>query len=134
MRETPYIVCSAKLTSTANSVKYRLADCNTDNVIFSFAQMLAHHTRGGCPLRTGDLIGTGTLSGPNRENGGCLLEQTRGGKEPYELPAEDLSESSIHRTFMDDNDIITFNAHVSSSNGLGGVGFGACQGKVLPAV
>ncbi len=115
-------------------MQHRLADCNTENVIFSFAQMLAHHTRGGCPLRTGDLIATGTLSGPNRENAGCLLERTRGGKEPCELMAEDSSKGSVHRTFCEDNDIITFTAQARPTDGLGTIGFGACQGKVLRAV
>lgn len=122
------------LTTTANSEKYRVADCNTNNVIFSFAQMIAHHTRGGCPLQTGDLIGTGTLSGPSRAEAGCLLEQTMGGKDPYEMKAEDSSKDSVVRTFCEDNDTIIFTAQAKSSEGSGNVGFGACSGKVLPAL
>ncbi len=79
-------------------------------------------------------MATGTLSGPDRENGGCLLEQTRGGNEPYELPAEDRSKGSVHRTFCEDDDIITFTAQTRTSDGLGSVGFGACQGRLLPAL
>ena len=131
--EFPRYMCYAKLRSIANSENYRVADCNTNNVIFSFAQMIAHHTRGGCPLRTGDLIATGTLSGPHLENAGCLLEQTRGGKEPYEMVAEESSKGSVRRTFCEDNDTIIFTAQAKSSDELGNVGFGTCQGKVLPA-
>ncbi|EXJ75461.1 fumarylacetoacetase [Cladophialophora psammophila CBS 110553] len=123
-----------RATLELNSEKYRVADCSTSNVIFSFAQMIAHHTSGGCPLRTGDLIATGTLSGPTREEAGCLLEQTRGGKEPFEMVAEDSSKGSVQRAFCEDNDTIIFAAHAKSNDGLGNVGFGTCQGKVLPAI
>ncbi|RVX70709.1 hypothetical protein B0A52_05359 [Exophiala mesophila] len=118
----------------ANSENYRIADCNTNNVIFSFAQMIAHHTCGGCPLQTGDLIGTGTLSGPSRAEAGCLLEQTLGGTSPYEMKAEDPSKGSVIRAFCEDNDTITFTAQAKLTEGFGNVGFGACSGKVLPAI
>jgi fumarylacetoacetase len=108
-----------------------VADCNTNNVIFSFAQMIAHHTRGGCPLRTGDLIATGTLSGPDRENAGCLLEQTRGGTDPYEMVSEDSAVDNVRRAYLEDNDIITFTAQATSTKG--NVGFGSCSGKIWSA-
>ncbi|KAK5023548.1 hypothetical protein LTS07_006063 [Exophiala sideris] len=120
-----------RATLGANNQRYRVADCNTNNVIFSFAQMIAHHTRGGCPLRAGDLIATGTLSGPNRENAGCLLEQTRGGTDPYEMIAEDSAAGNVRRAYLEDNDIITFTAQAMSSRG--NVGFGSCAGKILSA-
>ncbi|KAJ9602219.1 hypothetical protein H2200_013339 [Cladophialophora chaetospira] len=120
-----------RATLGANGQRYRVADCNTNNVIFSFAQMLAHHTRGGCPLRTGDLIATGTLSGPERENAGCLLEQTRGGTEPYEMIAENSATGNVRRAYLEDNDVITFTARASGRGG--NVGFGSCAGKILPA-
>lgn len=95
--------------------------------------MLAHHTRGGCPLRTGDLIATGTVSGPERRNAGCLMEQTRGGTDPYEMTAEDPSTTNIHRAWLEDGDTIIFTAQADPGDGTGKVGFGSCQGKVLPA-
>jgi fumarylacetoacetase len=95
--------------------------------------MLAHHTRGGCPLRTGDLVGTGTLSGPKTENAGCLLEQTWGGTKPYEMTAVDLDHGSVYRSYLEDDDIVEFSAHVQGRNGSGNIGFGICAGKVLPA-
>jgi fumarylacetoacetase len=95
--------------------------------------MIAHHTRGGCPLRTGDLIATGTLSGPNRENAGCFLEQTWGGTKPYEMKPEDPSQGSIYRAYLEDNDTVEFFAQAKGRVGAGNVGFGCCSGIVLPA-
>lgn len=124
-------VLASELTTAANGQTYQIADCNTNNVIFSFAQMIAHHTRGGCPLRTGDLIATGTLSGPERENAGCFLEQTRGGTDPYEMVAKEPSTSNVLRAYLEDNDRVTFTAQASGAAGK--VGFGSCSGTVLPA-
>ena len=95
--------------------------------------MIAQHTRGGCPLRPGDLIATGTLSGPSREEAGCLLEATRGGREPYDLVALDTVEPNLRRVYLEDGDTVEFTAQARASDGLGNVGFGVCQGKVLPA-
>jgi fumarylacetoacetase len=111
---------------------YRIATCNTNNLIFSFAQMLAHHTRGGCPLRTGDLIATGTISGENPDQIGCFLESTQNGKFPYELSAETGSEGTLIRTFLEDWDTVEFSAQARTKDGFG-VGFGVCGGQVLPS-
>lgn len=117
-----------------DSKLYRVADCNTNNVIFSFGQMLAQHTRSGMPLRTGDLVATGTLSGEGRAAAGCLLEQSMGGKESYDMKAEDSSTDSVRRIFCEDNDNFIFTAQVKLPDGSGNVGFGSCAGKVLPAL
>lgn len=94
--------------------------------------MLAQHTRNGCPLRPGDLIATGTISGPTREEYGCFLETSKNGVETYEMEARDGSK--LDRMFLEDNDIIEFRAHVKAPDGLGNVGFGVCSGQVLPAL
>lgn len=86
------------------------------------------------PLRNGDLIATGTVSGPGREGAGCLLEQSFGGKEAYDMRAEDSPNDSISRTFCEDNDTFIFTAQVRLPDGSGSVGFGSCSGKVLPAL
>jgi len=96
--------------------------------------MIAHHTRGGCPLRTGDLIATGTLSGPTREEAGCFLEQTSNGTDPWKMTAENSSENSLSRAFLEDGDTIEFTAQVIATDDLGNVGFGKCEGTVLPAI
>ncbi|KAK3648895.1 hypothetical protein LTR56_003819 [Elasticomyces elasticus] len=115
----------------AGGHSHKIAVCNTNNVIFSFAQMIAQHTRNGCPLQTGDLMGTGTLSGPERANAGCFLEQSRNGTEPYELLAERHGVASVHRAFLEDHDGVVFTAQTLGSADK--VGFGSCSGIVLPA-
>ena len=116
----------------ANTHKHSISLCNTKHVIFSLAQMLAHHTVGGCPMRTGDLIATGTLSGPTREELGCLLEITRNGKESIELSAKDVEDETVVRTFLLDGDTVEFDAKVEHKDGYS-VGFGTCVGTVLPS-
>jgi fumarylacetoacetase len=96
--------------------------------------MLAHHTRGGCPVRSGDLIATGTLSGPSRSELGCLMEATQHGTEPYDMEARSPHEGKISRKYLEDGDTVVFNARVLGTDGCGNVGFGSCSGKVLAAV
>ena len=94
--------------------------------------MIAHHTRGGCPLAPGDLLATGTMSGPSRQEQGCFLELSHFGSDAYEMAAVDESECKISRTFLKDGDIVEFTCQLRSRVGSGNVGFGACRGKVLP--
>jgi len=90
------------------------------------AQMLAHLTCGGAPLRTGDLFASGTVSGPRRDQLGCLLELTRDGAEPITLP------DGSQRAFLEDGDEV---AIAATAPGPGGeiIGFGAVSGRVIPA-
>ncbi|KIW93877.1 fumarylacetoacetase [Cladophialophora bantiana CBS 173.52] len=113
--------------------RYAVAECNTKFMVFSFAQMIAHHTRGGCPLRPGDIMGTGTMSGPTKAEEGCFLELSRYGEQPYEMSAEGSSGERIRRTYLEDGDIVEFAAQIRTKDGLGNVGFGICRGEVLPA-
>lgn len=95
--------------------------------------MIAHHTRGGCPLSPGDLLATGTMSGPTRQEQGCLLELSLYGEDPYEMATtEGSSENKIRREFLEDGDVIEFTAQVRANDGPGHVGFGVCRGEVLP--
>ena len=89
-------------------------------------QMLAHHTGNGCNMQTGDLYGSGTISGPTREEMGCLLESTDRGARPFELPGGEK------RTFLEDGDAVIFRAHCER-NGFVSIGFGECRGRVAPA-
>jgi fumarylacetoacetase len=122
------------LILVVDSERYGVGNCNTNNVIFSLAQMLTHHTRGGCPLRPGDLIATGTLSGPTHSELGCLMEATRHGTEPYYMEAKFPSKGKIGRKYLEDEDIIEISAQARGKDGLGNVGFGLCSGKVLAAI
>jgi fumarylacetoacetase len=108
-----------------------VATCNTKNVVFSFNQMLAHHTAGGCPLRTGDLVATGTLSGPTTRQLGCLLEATKHGKESYEIEAENGGEPNVSRRYLEDGDVIEMKAQARGK--AGNVGFGSCRGRIEAA-
>jgi fumarylacetoacetase len=83
-------------------------------------------------MRPGDLIATGTLSGPSRRELGCLLEATVNGTDPYEMPAVS-SEDVLVRAYLQDGDIIEFRAQADDESGLGKVGFGTCAGQVLPS-
>ena len=76
----------------------RLSRGNFASMYWTLAQMVTHHASNGCPLRPGDLIGSGTVSGPAKENRGCLLELTWRGTEPVELPTGET------RRFLEDGD------------------------------
>ena len=90
------------------------------------AQLIAHHSVNGCNLQPGDLLGSGTLSGPTREQSGSLLELTAGGKEPVRLPNGET------RTFLEDGDTLILAGRCERS-GARSIGFGTCVGTVHPA-
>lgn len=94
--------------------------------------MIAHHTRGGCPLRSGDILATGTMSGPTRQELGCFLEHSNYGPEPYEMVASGAAGGTIRRTYLEDGDVIEFTARIQPKDGIGNVGFGLLCGQVLP--
>ena len=89
-------------------------------------QQLAHLTSNGTPLRTGDLLASGTVSGPERLERGCLLELSWGGREPLE--AEGLG--SV--TFLDDDDVVTIRGEARSAEG-GTITLGEVRGRILSA-
>ena len=103
-----------------------MATSNAKHLYWSPAQMISHQTSGGCNLRPGDLIGSGTISGPTPSERGSLLEMSLGGKSPIMLPNGET------RSFLDDGDEVTFRA-TCRRDGFTPIGFGACVGRVLPA-
>ena len=113
-------------TMTAKSSKTKTV-CRTSsrNLLFSFSQMLAHHTVGGCPFNVGDLMGSGTISSQDRDGFGALLEITDNGKTPIDINGE-------QRTFLEDGDTVTFTG-VCGNDEESLVGFGRCTGMILPA-
>ncbi|MBB3386200.1 MULTISPECIES: fumarylacetoacetase [unclassified Rhizobium] len=99
---------------------------NYREMYYSAPQQLAHHTTCGCSMRTGDLLGSGTISGPTKESRGSLLELSWGGREPIEL------QDGTIRTFIEDYDTLVLRG---SSQGDGfTIGFGECIGTVTPAL
>ena len=102
-----------------------IAQTNYKEMYYSSAQQLAHHASSGCAMNAGDLLGSGTISGPEKSQRGSLLELSWGGKEPMTL--QDGSE----RSFLADGDTMTLSGH-AQGNGYR-VGFGTCVGKILPA-
>ncbi len=102
-----------------------IAVSNFRHLYWNFAQQLAHHTVGGCNLRPGDLLASGTISGPTKESRGSLLEIAWGGKEPLGLTSGET------RSFLEDGDRLTIRGWCEA-NGYR-VGFGEVTGKVLPA-
>lgn len=105
---------------------FRLSGASTRDLYWTPGQMVAHHTSNGCNLRPGDLIGTGTISGPARENEGCLLEMTRGGKDSISLPGGET------RRFLQDGDEVILRGYCEAE-GFARIGLGQCTGRVLPA-
>jgi fumarylacetoacetase len=99
---------------------------NARDLYWTPAQMLAHHTSGGCNMRPGDLIGSGTVSGQTKESRGCLLELTWRGTEPLVLPGGE------QRSFLEDGDEVSLRARCEAE-GATPIGFGPCSGEVLPA-
>ncbi|KAI9812618.1 MAG: hypothetical protein M1827_004607 [Pycnora praestabilis] len=97
------------------------------NLLWSFPQMLAHHTITGCPIQVGDLLGSGTISGTEPGTEGSLLEQSKGGKISVRL------EGGEERTFLEDGDTVTIRGWSGGEEG-GLVGFGECIGTIEPAV
>jgi fumarylacetoacetase len=117
----------------AGQAAVRLSQSNALDAYWTPAQLLAHHSSNGCNLATGDLLGTGTLSGPAAGQGGSLLELSLGGKQALSLPGGET------RTFLEDGDTVTLRAHCPghpAGQGLGAVriGLGEVCGTVLPAL
>ncbi|APW42625.1 fumarylacetoacetase [Rhodoferax saidenbachensis] len=104
----------------------RLSTSNMRDAYWTLAQLLTHHTVNGCNLRSGDILGTGTLSGPAPEQGGSLLELTQGGKMPLTLANGET------RTFLQDGDTVILRGYCTRA-GVRRIGFGECRGTLLAA-
>ena len=102
----------------------KLSRANALDLYWSVAQMLTHHASGGCNMRPGDLLGTGTISGAEKSNRGCLLEITRRGAEPVELPNGET------RKFLEDGDEVILTAF-AERDGAVRIGFGECRGRII---
>jgi fumarylacetoacetase len=103
-----------------------VANSNFKYMYWSMAQQLAHHTVNGCNVRSGDMLGSGTISGPNKDQFGSMLELTWKGQNPITL------KDGTQRKFINDNDTVIMRAYCENSDIR--IGFGECSGKILPAL
>jgi fumarylacetoacetase len=98
----------------------RVSHSNLRDLSWTPAQLVAHHTSNGCNLEPGDLLGTGTVSGPRAESRGCLLERTWRGTEPLTLSSGEV------RRFLEDGDLVRLEAPAHATL--------FCEGELRPAV
>ncbi|WP_417764803.1 fumarylacetoacetase [Shewanella chilikensis] len=120
------LLCSEQMRKN-NIPPVSIASSNSLHMYWSIAQMIAHHTVGGCNLRPGDLLGSGTISGPEQNQYGSMLELTQGGKASIELPSGET------RKFLEDGDEVILTARCYKV-GYPSIGFGSCKGIVHKAI
>lgn len=123
------IVCEVFLRTSqmqeAGVPPHRLTVVSSKELYWTVAQLVTHHASGGCNLRAGDLIGTGTISGPSPGSFGSLLEITGNGRSAITLPSGET------RTFLDDGDEVIIRAQ-ARRRGFASIGFGECKARVVP--
>jgi fumarylacetoacetase len=110
----------------AGAAAVRLSHGDFSRMYWTLGQMLAHHASGGCNLRPGDLLASGTVSGPTKESRGCMLELTWRGSEPVTLANGET------RAFLADGDEVILRGWCERP-GAARIGFGECRGVLLPA-
>ena len=121
------VLIETALMREQRSAPHRICLTSYRHAYWTISQLVTHHTVNGCNLQAGDLLGTGTLSGPTASEAGALIELTQGGKLPITLP------NGESRAFLADGDSIMLRAHCENS-GAPRIGFGTCTGTVLPAL
>jgi fumarylacetoacetase len=105
----------------------RLTSGSFASMYWTVAQLVTHHSSNGCNLRPGDLLGSGTVSGPEKSSRGCLLELTSRGAEPVTLPSGET------RAFLADGDEVSFRGWCQR-DGAARIGFGECRGEIRAAL
>jgi len=118
------IVLEAWLKTRAMTAAVRISHASFRDMYWTLGQMVAHHSSNGCPIRPGDLIASGTVSGPQKENRGCLLELTWKGAEPFKLPDGEV------RTFLEDGDTVILTGFCERA-GFTRIGLGQCLGTIV---
>ncbi|KAF1962597.1 hypothetical protein CC80DRAFT_589093 [Byssothecium circinans] len=110
---------------TRNGTTTRVCKVGFAHMYWTFRHMLAHNSIGGCPLNTGDLLASGTISGTEKSELACSMELTMNGKQPFKM--DDGSELR----YLEDGDVVSSRARAGTE--AAGVGFGECVGEILPA-
>jgi fumarylacetoacetase len=115
------VVVETRLEAGTSSVL--LSKAFLRDLYWTFPQMIAHQTSNGCNLRPGDLLASGTVSGPEKTSRGCLLELTSKGTDPLVLP------DGHTRSFLENGDLVELTAYCERA-GFVGIGFGSCTGSI----
>jgi fumarylacetoacetase len=116
----------SKAMRDRGAAPHRLSRASALDLYWTPAQMIAHHTSNGCDLQSGDLFGTGTISSPNSDGHGSLVEMTLGGRQPVTLVNGET------RTFLEDGDEIIFSGWCEG-DGYARIGFGEARAMVMAA-
>jgi fumarylacetoacetase len=111
---------------TENGDINQISETNFKYMYWTMSQQLAHHTINGCNVRAGDMMGSGTISGPTKDSFGSMLELTWAGKEPITL------KDGTTRVFFNDGDNVILRGYCENNERR--IGFGKCTGKILPPV
>lgn len=109
-----------------NGTPNRVTQSNFKYMYWNMSQQLAHHTINGCPVKSGDMMGSGTISGPTPDSYGSMLELSWRGEKPIKL------NDGTERKFINDNDTVTLRGYCK--NDTVRIGFGECSTKILPAL
>jgi len=117
------VLLSSETMRRAGQAPVRVSRSNLKDLYWTLAQMVTHHSSNGCNLRPGDLIASGTVSGPDEDNRGCLLERTWRGEQPLALPTGET------RAFLEDGDEVILRGHCER-DGFTRIGLGECRGVV----
>ena len=115
------------LLTTPRAQAHRLAQTSSRHAYWTAAQLVTHHTVNGCALKPGDILATGTLSGPGADEMGSLAEMTQGGKKALQLPGGET------RTFLEDGDAVTLRGWCEAP-GAARIALGEVTARVLPAI
>jgi fumarylacetoacetase len=119
------LLSSAQMRATGHPPE-RVSIGSFTTMYWTVAQLVAHHTSNGCNLQPGDLLASGTVSGPTPESRGCLLERTWRGTEPLTLPTGET------RRFLEDGDEVIMRGWCERE-GFRRIGFGECRGMIMPS-
>ena len=120
------VYIQTKKMRNENIEPHLLSRSNTKDLYWTIGQMLTHHASNGCNLQTGDLMATGTVSGKEKSERGCMLELTWRGTEPVELPSGET------RRFLEDGDEVIMKGFCERE-GFRRIGLGECRGRIVPA-
>ncbi len=108
-----------------------ISTSNLKHMYWNFKQQLVHHAVSGCPMRAGDLLGTGTISGPGQDKLGCMMELSWRGTREVILNKAATATGKV-RKFLKDGDVVSLVGYAGSDSGPR-IGFGSCDGKLVPA-